>query len=94
MTTQILSHSDLIDFVKNNDFAFVWGAGIMFANDQDERDMIAERIAADGVMVDIVEDIEEEGGGCLELENEVSNGCVVYRVWAYNEEPMYIAYYE
>ena len=94
MTTQILSHSDLIDFVKNNDFAFVWGAGIMFANDQDERDMIAERIAADGVMVDIVEDIEEEGGGCLELENEVNNGCVVYRVWAYNEEPMYIACYE
>lgn len=94
MTTQVLSHSGLIDFVKNNDFAYVWGAGIMFANDQDEKDFIADRIAADGVMIEIVEDIEEEGCGCSELEGEIKNGCVVYKVWAYNEEPMYIAYYE
>lgn len=94
MTTQVLSHQALIDFVENNDFAFVWGSGIMYANDQDERAMVAERIAADGVMIDIVNDIDEEGCGCSELEGEIKNGCVVYKIWAYNEEPMYIAYYE
>ena len=66
----------------------------MFANDQDEKDFIADRIAADGVMIEIVEDIEEEGCGCPELRDEIKNGCVAYKVWAYNEEPMYIAYYE
>lgn len=30
------------------------GSGIIYANDQEVKDMIAERIAADGVMIDIV----------------------------------------
>lgn len=94
MKSNVLSYQDLIEFVENNDFAYVWGAGIMFANDQDEKDFIADRIAADGVMIEIVEDIEEEGCGCSELRDEIKNGCVAYKVWAYNEEPMYIAYYE
>ena len=94
MKSNVLSYQELIEFVENNDFAYVYGAGIMYANDQDVRDRIAKRIAADGVMIDIVEDIEAEGGGCLELQDEINNGCIVYRVWAYNEEPMYIAYYE
>lgn len=94
MNSNVLSYQELIEFVENNDFAYVWGSGIMYANDQEVKDMIAERIAADGVMIDIVEDIEDEGCGCSELQDEINNGCIVYRVWAYNEEPMYIAYYE
>ena len=51
MKSNVLSYQDLIEFVENNDFAYVYGAGIMYANDQDVRDRIAERIAADDEMV-------------------------------------------
>ena len=84
----------LIDFVKNNDFAFVYGAGIAFAYDEESREDIASVIAKDGKMIDEVEDIEEEGCGCAELREEAANGCTIYKVWNFNQEPLYIAYYE
>lgn len=45
-------------------------------------------------MIDEVEDIEEEGCGCAELREEAANGCTIYKVWNFNQEPLYIAYYE
>lgn len=38
----------LIDFVKSNDFAYVYGAGIMYANDEESRKYVASVIEEDG----------------------------------------------
>ena len=89
-----MEKEDLIYFVRNNDFAFVYGAGIAFANDEESREDIASVIEQDGKMIEEVEDIESEGCGCGELREEVSNGCTIYKVWNFNQEPLYIAYYE
>lgn len=89
-----MEKEDLIYFVRNNDFAFVYGAGIMFANDEESREGIVSVIAEDGKMIEEVEDIENEGCGCGELREESANGCTIYKVWNFNQEPLYIAYYE
>ena len=83
----------LIEFVKSNDFAYVYGAGIMCANDQDVRESVAAVIEEDGKQIEEVKDLEEEGCGCDELIEEQANGCTIYKVWNYNQEPLYIAYY-
>ena len=87
-----MEKENLIGFVKSNDFAYVYGAGIMFANDEESREGIASIISEDGKMVYEVEDIENEG--CGELREEAANGCTIYKVWNFNQEPLYIAYYE
>lgn len=89
-----VSKETLVDFVMNNDFAFVYGAGFMTANDNDVRKGIADYINKDAQIVGEIEDLEEEGCGCVELSGEVENGCIILGVGNYNEEPMYIAYYE
>ena len=89
-----MEKENLIDFVKSNDFAYVYGAGIMFANDEESREKIASVIAEDGKMVDEVDDIENEGCGCGELSEETANGCTIYKIWNFNQDPLYIAYYE
>lgn len=89
-----MEKEDLIYFVRNNDFAFVYGAGIMFANDEESREGIVSVIAEDGKMIEEVEDIENEGCGCGELSEEADKGCTIYKVWNFNQEPLYIAYYE
>lgn len=88
-----MEKEDLIYFVRNNDFAFVYGAGIMFANDEESKEGIASVIAEDGKMIEEVEDVENEGCGCGELSEEAA-GCTIYKVWNFNQEPLYIAYYE
>ncbi|WP_129654821.1 hypothetical protein [Bacteroides thetaiotaomicron] len=85
---------DLVDFVMSNDFAFVYGAGIMYANDVEQREWIANVIRKDDKMIAEVEDLKEEGCGCEELSEEKENGCTIYKVWNNNEEPLYIAYYK
>lgn len=90
---KIINCNDLVDFVMNNDFAFVYGAGIMYANDVEVREWIAGIVNKDGKEIAEVEDLEEEGCGCEELSEEKENGCVIYKVWNTNEEPLYIAYY-
>lgn len=75
--------NDLVDFVMSNDFAFVYGAGIMYANDVEVREWIASVVNKDGKEIAEVEDLEEEG-----------YGCAIYKVWNTNEEPLYIAYYK
>lgn len=90
---KMINCNDLVDFVMNNDFAFVYGAGIMYANDVEVREWIAGIVNKDGKEIAEVEDLEEEGCGCEELSEEKENGCVIYKVWNTNEEPLYIAYY-
>lgn len=83
----------LIEFVKTNDFAYVYGAGIAFANDEESREGVTSIIEQDGKIIEEIENIEEEGCGCGELAEELANGCTIYKVWNYNQEPLYIAYY-
>lgn len=89
-----ISKETLVDFATNNDFAFVHGAGFMTANDDDTRKCVVDHINEDGQIVEEIEDLEEEGCGCDELSGEKENGCIILKVWNYNEEPLYIAYYE
>lgn len=83
----------LVDFVLNNDFAYVAGAGLMYANDFETKNIIASTIQEDGTMILEVTDLENEGCGCKELQEELNNGCMIYKVYKYNDMPMYIAVY-
>lgn len=83
----------LVDFVLNNDFAYVAGAGLMYANDFETKNIIASTIQEDGTMILDVADLENEGCGCKELQEELNNGCMIYKVYKYNDMPMYIAVY-
>lgn len=89
-----ISKDTLVDFAFNNDYAFVYGAGIMTANDAETRKSIADSINVDGKIIEEIGNLDEEGCGCDELSMEKENGCTIYKVWNYNEEPLYIAYYE
>ena len=66
----------------------------MFAGNEEERKGLAEHIEKDGMMIEEVEDIEDEGCGCAELSGEKENGCTIFKIWKWNIEPLYIAYYE
>lgn len=85
-----VSKEELIEFCSTQDYAFAGGAGIMYANDEETREGIVESLNASGI---IIEEIGCEGAA-KELKEEVENGCTIYKVWKYNEEPLYIAYYE
>lgn len=89
-----INKDELIEFVLKNDFAYVYGAGIMAANEDEARKYVANVISQDGKMINIVDDLDMEGCGSKELASEKEDGCSIYKVWNYNEEPMYIAYYE
>lgn len=88
-----MNSKQLLQFVENNDFAFVYGAGLMYANDTDTRNQIAEIINKDGTIIQEVQNILNEGCGADELLEELSNGAKVYKVYKSNEEPLYIAVY-
>lgn len=66
----------------------------MFAGNEEERKGLAEHIEKDGMMIEEVEDIEDEGCGCAELSGEKENGCTILKIWKWNIEPLYIAYYK
>lgn len=87
-----ISKEALVEFVLENDFAFVYGAGYMTANDQETRENIANFIHQDGKVIEEVEELE--GTRAAELLDEKKTGCTIYKVYSYNEEAMYIAYYE
>lgn len=88
-----ISKQDLIEFVKSQDFGYVYGAGFMTVSSEDERELLAAHIEKDGMQILEVEDIENEGCGCSELSEEKENGCTIIKVYNYNIEPLYIAYY-
>lgn len=67
----------LIEFVKTNDFAYVYGAGIAFASDEESREGVTSIIEQDGKIIEEIENIEEEGCGCGELAEELVNGCTL-----------------
>lgn len=61
----------LIEFVKTNDFAYVYGAGIAFANDEESREGVTSIIEQDGKIIEEIENIEEEGCGCGNLQKNL-----------------------
>lgn len=83
------SREEILEFVRNYDFAYVWGAGKMFAGDFETKEYIAQHVENINYIL-IVEDVEEEGCGCDELKDEEG---VIYKFYNWNEEPMYIAIY-
>lgn len=82
-----MEKKQLIDFVLKNDFAFVFGAGIMYANDQETREWVSSLIEEDGNIIE-----ESNSKECPDLINEY--GCTIYKVYNFNKEALYIAYYE
>ena len=82
------SKDQLIKFCQNEDYAFCWGAGLMYANEAEERQMVLEHLNQDGIIIEAV-GLEE----CEDLTSEVENGCAIYKAYKENEEAIYIAYY-
>lgn len=78
----------LIQFCENQDYAFCCGGGLMYANEDEEREAIVDHLNQDGIIIEEV-NVEE----CEELAGEVENGCTLYKAYKWNEEAMYIAYY-
>ena len=87
MTTR----EDIIKFARNEDYAFLAGAGFTAANDQDVRESVAKSIEDAWEMRELkTEQVEDNAS---ELLDEVANGCTVYLFLGHNYQ-LYIAYYE
>lgn len=80
------TREEILEFVKTNDFAYVYGAGLMYATDDEQREYLANIISGMNFVVP-VNDLEEEGCGASELKNEEG---AVYKCYNSNEEPLYV----
>lgn len=83
------TREEILEFVKMNDFAYVYGAGLMYATDDEQREYLANIISGMNLVVP-VNDLEEDGCGASELKDEEGT---VYKCYNSNEEPLYIAVY-
>ena len=88
-----MTHEKLLQFIENKDFAYVYGAGLMYANDPVTREHLAKVINEDGTIIQEVENILNEGCGADELLDELSNGAKIYKIYKQNQEPLFIAVY-
>lgn len=82
---QIKTKEEVLDFVRGYDFAYAYGAGIMYANDPDTSEAVANIIENASLMA--VVDKEE----CMELADEEGD---IYKFWNWNEEALYVAVYD
>lgn len=75
---------EVVSFVRDNsnDYAYAYGAGIMYANDPDTREAVANIIEGMGLMTIVG---KEE---CMELAEEEGD---IYKFWNWNKEAIYIA---
>lgn len=81
------TRESIIEFIKSSSFAYVYGAGKMYATDDEQRQDMAILIEGMNYIVP-VDDLDEEGCGASELKNEDGT---VYKCYNSNEEPLYIA---
>ena len=84
---------EILDFINNHDFPFVYVKGLQFANNSQDKEFIINFIKDNSVLFTEVTLLEEEASGCTELKTEINNECIVYKFWKNNESPLYIALY-
>lgn len=82
----------LVDFAKSEDYAYLYGAGLMTANNTEERAGIASMIDQSSIIEEVIGDISELP--CAELIDEQNNGCTIFKCYNSNEEALYIAYFK
>ena len=80
---------EIIEFSKVADYGFLFGAGLMAANDEETRNFISEKIED----ADSYELLSEVGEEASELQPEFENGCEIYRFIKTNAWQLYIAVY-
>lgn len=87
-----VNKNTLISFAEKEDYAYLYGAGLMVANDTKEKASIATLIAESSIIEEVTGDISELP--CSELADEQKNGCTIYKCYNSNEEALYIAYFK
>lgn len=86
-----LDKDTLVKFAKTEDYAFLYGAGLMFANEAEVKEAIAEIIDQFSIIEEVKGDISELP--CAELIDEQKQGCAIYKCYSSNQEALYIAYF-
>ena len=85
--------NEILNFIENHSFSFVYADEYKFANTSEDKILIINLVKDCSIVYTEVTALEEEGYGCKELENDVRNGCIVYKFWKNNQTPLYIALY-
>lgn len=86
-----VSKETLVAFAKSEDYAYLYGAGLMTANSAEDKEAIASIVKQSTIIEPIEGDISESP--CAELIDEQNNGCTIYKCYNINEEALYIAYF-
>ena len=82
---------EIVEFAKEADYAFLFGAGFMTANDEETRNFVAKNIEkADSYKLLSAEEVKENAS---EMLSEIENGCEVYEFVKTNSWQLYIAVY-
>ena len=83
--------NEIAEFAKENDYAFLLGAGMMCANDDETRSEVVDCIEkADTYKLLSKNEVENDAS---ELMPEIENGCEVYEFIKSNAWQLYIAIY-
>lgn len=86
-----ISKETLVEFARTEDYAYLYGAGFMTANNPAEKDGIASIIEECSIIECVTGDMSELP--CAELSGQQQEGCVIYKCHNSNEEALYIAYF-
>lgn len=82
---------EIAEFAKVEDYAFLFGAGMMCANDDETRNEVVDCIEkADTYKLLSKNEVENDAS---ELITEIENGCEVYEFIKLNAWQLYIAIY-
>lgn len=81
------TRNEIIEFARVNDYAYLYGAGKMFANDDETREEIANLIESMNYIIP-VDDLDEECA--TELADEEGT---VYKCYSDNVEAIFISVY-
>ena len=80
---------EIAEFAQEEDYAFLYGAGIMYANDDETRSEVVDCIEkADTYKLLSKNEVENDA---FELMSEIENGCEVYEFIKSNAWQLYIA---
>ena len=82
---------EIAEFAKEEDYAFLFGAGMMYANDDETRNGVVDCVKeSDTYKLLSKKEVEQDAS---ELLSELENGCEVYEFIKSNSWQLYIAVY-
>ena len=84
-----INKTKLVDFAASADYAYLYGAGIMFANDNDTKSELSA-ILENAQNIEITN--PQNDMASIELA-ECDCEALIVKAWNNNQEPLYISFY-